>query len=425
MPVLRFGKRFGPTYQHVALIRRDIHPASRWPRLIAVRYRDRAAHRLREEGRDPSDERTLRLAVARERKLWISEHLTDLELAKLGLRPGDPDYDERFAEVLPAIETRVEEGREKVVDAGGLFIIGTERHESRRIDNQLRGRSGRQGDPGSTRFYASLDDEVMRLFGGERLTAIMDRVGFTDETPIEAKMISRSIERAQSKVENHNYEIRKSVLEYDDAFQIAVAGSAWFPTAPANAFVGDGAMRWLPQLVLGGKTDRLVWSAAGGVKISRPERIADLDQGTMIKAGAGIGVLLGSERQVQIGPEASFSMTTAKVDRSAAYMGRWVAKNIVAAGLADRCEVQFAYAIGHPDPVSVHIDTFGTEKTSVAKITRAVNKVFSFQPADIVAQLNLLRPIYSKTTNYGHFGKNDKDLTWESITKADALKKAL
>ena len=114
-----------------------------------------------------------------------------------------------------------------------------------------------------------------------------------------------------------------------------------------------------------------------------------------------------------------------KVDRSAAYMGRWVAKNIVAAGLADKCEVQFAYAIGHPDPVSVHIDTFGTEKTSVAKITRAVNKVFSFQPADIVAQLNLLRPIYSKTTNYGHFGKNDKDLTWEATNKAAALQKAI
>ncbi|MBV9647398.1 MAG: SEC-C domain-containing protein, partial [Candidatus Eremiobacteraeota bacterium] len=103
-----------------------------------------------------------------------------------------------------------------VPDAGGLHIIGTERHESRRIDNQLRGRSGRQGDKGSTRFYASLEDEVMRLFGGERLTAIMDRVGFSDETPIEAKMISASMERAQSKVENHNYEIRKSVLEYDD-----------------------------------------------------------------------------------------------------------------------------------------------------------------------------------------------------------------
>ncbi|TAM59215.1 preprotein translocase subunit SecA [bacterium] len=105
---------------------------------------------------------------------------------------------------------------EGVQDLGGLAIIGTERHESRRIDNQLRGRSGRQGDPGSTRFYVALDDELMRLFGGDRLTGIMERVGFTDETPIESGMISKSIERAQSKVENHNYEIRKSVLEYDD-----------------------------------------------------------------------------------------------------------------------------------------------------------------------------------------------------------------
>ena len=105
---------------------------------------------------------------------------------------------------------------EGVARNGGLHIIGTERHESRRIDNQLRGRSGRQGDPGSTRFYISLEDEVMRLFGGERMTAIMDRVGFTDEQPIESGLVTKSIERAQSKVENHNYEIRKHVLEYDD-----------------------------------------------------------------------------------------------------------------------------------------------------------------------------------------------------------------
>jgi preprotein translocase subunit SecA len=105
---------------------------------------------------------------------------------------------------------------EGVALIGGLHIIGTERHESRRIDNQLRGRSGRQGDPGSTRFYVSLEDEVMRLFGGERMTAIMDRVGFTDEQPIESGLVTKSMERAQSKVENHNYEIRKHVLEYDD-----------------------------------------------------------------------------------------------------------------------------------------------------------------------------------------------------------------
>jgi len=113
-----------------------------------------------------------------------------------------------------------------------------------------------------------------------------------------------------------------------------------------------------------------------------------------------------------------------KVDRSAAYMGRWVAKNVVAAGLAERCEVQFAYAIGHPDPVSVHVDTFGTNTKSEDSIIAAVNKVFSFKPANIVKQLNLLRPIYSKTTNYGHFGKNDKDLTWEAVDKVAALQKA-
>ena len=114
-----------------------------------------------------------------------------------------------------------------------------------------------------------------------------------------------------------------------------------------------------------------------------------------------------------------------KVDRSAAYMGRWVAKNIVAAKLASKCEVQFAYAIGHPRPVSVHIDTFGTGAVSDAKILRAVLGVFSFRPADIVQQLNLLRPIYSKTTNYGHFGKKDKDITWETTNKAEALLKAV
>ena len=113
-----------------------------------------------------------------------------------------------------------------------------------------------------------------------------------------------------------------------------------------------------------------------------------------------------------------------KVDRSAAYMGRWVAKNVVAAGLAERCEVQFAYAIGHPDPVSVHVDTFGTNTKSEDSIIAAVNKVFYFKPANIVKQLDLLRPIYSKTTNYGHFGKDDKDLTWEAIDKVAALQKA-
>ena len=114
-----------------------------------------------------------------------------------------------------------------------------------------------------------------------------------------------------------------------------------------------------------------------------------------------------------------------KVDRSAAYMGRWVAKNIVASGLASHAEIQFAYAIGHPKPVSVRVETFGTAKLGVSdeQITAAVQKVFSFKPADIVADLNLLRPIYRSTTNYGHFGK--KGLPWEQTNKAAALLAAI
>jgi S-adenosylmethionine synthetase len=115
-----------------------------------------------------------------------------------------------------------------------------------------------------------------------------------------------------------------------------------------------------------------------------------------------------------------------KVDRSAAYMGRYVAKSIVASGLATRAEIQFAYAIGYPDPVSVCVDTFGTGEVSDEQIEKAVREVFNFKPAAIVKQLNLLRPIYSKTTNYGHFGKIDdvNSLTWEKTDKAAALKKA-
>jgi S-adenosylmethionine synthetase len=113
-----------------------------------------------------------------------------------------------------------------------------------------------------------------------------------------------------------------------------------------------------------------------------------------------------------------------KVDRSAAYMGRYVAKNVVAAGLADRCEVQFAYAIGYPDPISISVDTFGTATVDEAKIEQAIREIFNFKPAAIIQQLNLLRPIYSKTTNYGHFGREDdlEALSWERTDKAEALR---
>ena len=148
------------------------------------------------------------------------EHLTRLELAKLGLKPGDPDFDERFAQVLPSLEAKVEEGRQTVMEAGGLFICGTERHESRRIDNQLRGRAGRQGDPGESRFFLSAEDDLVRLFAGDRIYRILDRLGPTseegEEEPIEAKMLTKQIEGAQRKVEEQNFLIRKRVLEYDD-----------------------------------------------------------------------------------------------------------------------------------------------------------------------------------------------------------------
>lgn len=125
-------------------------------------------------------------------------------------------YNELFAQHKKLTDTE----HEKVVDVGGLHIIGTERHESRRIDNQLRGRAGRQGDPGSSRFYISLEDDLMRLFGGDRVTGIVDKLGLEEDQAIEAGILSKQIENAQKKVEAHNYEIRKSVLEYDDVMNV-------------------------------------------------------------------------------------------------------------------------------------------------------------------------------------------------------------
>jgi preprotein translocase subunit SecA len=148
------------------------------------------------------------------------EHLARLEVAKLGLQPGMPDFDEHVEKVLPAIRERIEEQREQVLEAGGLFILGTERHESRRIDNQLRGRAGRQGDPGESRFFLSAEDDVVRLFAGERIYKILDKLGTVDdeghEEPIEAGMLSKQIEKAQRKVEEQHYLARKHTLEYDD-----------------------------------------------------------------------------------------------------------------------------------------------------------------------------------------------------------------
>jgi preprotein translocase subunit SecA len=133
-------------------------------------------------------------------------------LARQRVSPEDPGY----PEVYDQFRKLCNEEHKEVVAAGGLFILGNERHESRRIDNQLRGRSGRQGDPGASRFYLSLEDDLLRIFGSERISAIMDRLGVAEDEPIEHKLISRSIEGAQKKVEGRNFEIRKHLLEYDD-----------------------------------------------------------------------------------------------------------------------------------------------------------------------------------------------------------------
>ena len=121
-----------------------------------------------------------------------------------------------FAEALAKHKAEISGEADRVREAGGLFIVGTERHDSRRIDNQLRGRAGRQGDPGETRFYLSLEDDLLRLFGGERITNLMDRMNLDEDTPIENKMLSKSIENAQTSVESRNFQSRKATLEYDD-----------------------------------------------------------------------------------------------------------------------------------------------------------------------------------------------------------------
>jgi preprotein translocase subunit SecA len=150
-----------------------------------------------------------------------AEHLARLQLAREGVDPEDAEtYEARMKEVLPELEREVERNRERVTAAGGLFICGTERHESRRIDNQLRGRAGRQGDPGESRFFLSAEDDLVRLFAGDRIYRILDRLGGVDEEgneePIEAGMLSKQIEKAQRKVEEQNFLLRKRVLEYDD-----------------------------------------------------------------------------------------------------------------------------------------------------------------------------------------------------------------
>jgi preprotein translocase subunit SecA len=148
------------------------------------------------------------------------EHMAHKELKKQSLEPGEEGYEEMLEAKIGELEPQCKAEAEEVRELGGLYICGTERHESRRIDNQLRGRSGRQGDPGETRFFLSAEDDVIRLFAGDRIYKILDRLGPVDEEgkemPLEAKMLSKTVEGAQKKVEEQNFLIRKRVLEYDD-----------------------------------------------------------------------------------------------------------------------------------------------------------------------------------------------------------------
>jgi len=175
-------------------------------------------------------------------------------------------------------------------------------------------------------------------------------------------------------------------------------------------------LKFLPKKMMDKKTEILV-NPTGNFVIGGPQGDCGLTgRKIIVDTYGGMG---------RHGGGAFSGKDPSKVDRSAAYMGRYVAKNIVAAGLAERAEVQFAYAIGHPKPVSFMVDTFGTNTVSEAKIERAVQKVFSFKPADIVKQMNLLRPIYGKSNNYGHFGRRgqSEDVPWEKTDKAAALTK--
>ena len=144
------------------------------------------------------------------------EGMAKVELKRQGVESGSPEYEKKLADLTAKYSEQIVPDKEKVKAAGGLYVVGTERHESRRIDNQLRGRSGRQGDEGESRFYLSLGDDLMRRFSGDRVSGLMDRMRIPDDVPIEAGMVTKAIERAQRTVESQNFEIRKNVLKYDE-----------------------------------------------------------------------------------------------------------------------------------------------------------------------------------------------------------------
>jgi len=171
------------------------------------------------------------------------EGLAKSELKKQGIGPDDPTYEERIDELIRSFAAEIAPAKKTVIEAGGLYVVGTARHESRRIDNQLRGRSGRQGDPGESRFYISLEDDLMRRFSGDRVASVMERLKIPDDVPIEHSMVTKAVERAQRQVESQNFEIRKNVLKYDEVMNRQ----------------RETIYEWRSGILEGDLTDELVW----------------------------------------------------------------------------------------------------------------------------------------------------------------------
>jgi preprotein translocase subunit SecA len=180
------------------------------------------------------------------------EGMARTELKRRGVEPSDPSYEEMEKKLAEEFAIQIKDDKQKVIEAGGLYVVGTERHESRRIDNQLRGRSGRQGDPGESRFYLSLQDELMRRFQGEWVAGIMDRLNMPEDQPIEANMVSKSIERAQRQVESQNFEIRKNVLKYDEVMNTQRENIyAWRKSILEGSASEDLIDEWVEDVIAG------------------------------------------------------------------------------------------------------------------------------------------------------------------------------
>ncbi len=185
--------------------------------VLNAKQHEREAHIIAQAGRSGAVTIATNMA-GRGTDIVLGGNPAEYVDAILRERDIDPEFatDEDRAEALEEATRRCNEDREKVIAAGGLYIIGTERHESRRIDNQLRGRSGRQGDPGESRFFVSLQDELLRRFNADRVAGVMTRIGMDEDTPIESRTVTSMLEQAQTKVEAANFDIRKNVVEYDD-----------------------------------------------------------------------------------------------------------------------------------------------------------------------------------------------------------------